>query len=90
MGGKSKGKNMPRNPLHNLLENLLNTWPVFTVFIGLILRTKRLGTEEPPLLGQQLLSIPCQSSSIAPTAVRLFTGGSRKHEMRDCKGIKIL
>ena len=49
MGGKSSGKNMLRNPLHNpLLENLLNTQPVLTVFIGLILGTRRLRTEEPP------------------------------------------
>ena len=32
-----KRKNVPRNSLHNLLENLLNTWPGLTVFIGLIL-----------------------------------------------------
>ena len=36
-GGKSSEKNVPRNPLHKLLENLLNAWPVLTVFIGLIL-----------------------------------------------------
>ena len=39
MGGKSSGKNVLGNPLHNLLENLLNTRPVLTVFIGLILGT---------------------------------------------------
>ena len=27
---------------------------------------------------------------IAPIAARLFAGGSRKEEMRDCQGIKIL
>ena len=42
MGRKCSGKNMPRNPLHNLLENLLNTWSVLTVFIGLILGTKKI------------------------------------------------
>ena len=40
MGGKSSEKIMPRNPFHNLLEKLLNAWPVPTVFIGLILGTK--------------------------------------------------
>ena len=39
-GGKSSGKNVLRNPLHNLPESLLNTWPVLTVFIGLIFGTK--------------------------------------------------
>ena len=41
-GGKSSGKSMPRNSFHNLPENLLNTWPVLTVFIGLILGTKEI------------------------------------------------
>ena len=27
-GGKSSGKNMPRNPFHSPPENLLNIWPV--------------------------------------------------------------
>ena len=39
-GRKNSGKNMPRNPFHNLLEKLLNAWPVPTIFIGLILGTK--------------------------------------------------
>ena len=39
-GGKRSGKNVPRNPLHSLLENLLDIWPVLTVFIGLIFGTK--------------------------------------------------
>ena len=39
---KSSGENVPRNPFHNLLENLLNTWPVLTVSIGLILGTKEI------------------------------------------------
>ena len=30
------------NPLHNLLENLLNTLLVLIVFIGLILGTKKI------------------------------------------------
>ena len=41
-GGKSNGKNVPRNPLHNLWENLLNTWHVLTFFIDLILGTKKI------------------------------------------------
>ena len=41
-GGKSSGKSLMRNPLYNPLENLLNTWPVLTVFIGLILGTKEI------------------------------------------------
>ena len=45
---KSSGKNMPRNPLHNLLENLLNIGPVFTVFIGLILGTKKIKDRRTP------------------------------------------
>ena len=40
--GKSSGKNMLRNPLHNLPENLLNTWPLLTVFIDLILGTNKI------------------------------------------------
>ena len=39
---KISGKNMPRNPLHNLPENLLNTWPVLTDFIDLILGTNKI------------------------------------------------
>ena len=48
MGGKRSGKNVPRNPLHNLPENLLNTWPVLTVFIGLILGTKKIKDSRTP------------------------------------------
>ena len=33
---------------------------------------------------------PLQSPSVSPTAARLFGGGLRKQEMRDCKGIKVL
>ena len=40
IGGKSSGKNMLRNPFHNLLEKLLNAWSVATIFIGLICGTK--------------------------------------------------
>ena len=47
-GGKSSGKNVPRNPLHNLPETLLNTWPMLTVFIGLILGTKKIKDRRTP------------------------------------------
>ena len=64
---------------------------MLTVFIGLILGTKKIKDRRTPTcFGQQLLSSSCQSPSVAPTATRLFTGSSRKQEMRDCKGIKIL
>ena len=42
MGGKGSGENMPRNLFHNLPEKLLNASPVPTVFIGLILGTKKI------------------------------------------------
>ena len=45
---KAVGKNMLRNPPHSLLENLLNTWPVLTVFIGLILGTKKIKDRRTP------------------------------------------
>ena len=41
-GGKSSGKKVPRNPFYNLLEKLLNAWPVPTMFIGWILSTKKI------------------------------------------------
>ena len=41
-GGKSSGKIVQRNPIHNLLEKLLTAWPVPTVFVGLILGTKEM------------------------------------------------
>ena len=50
-GGKSSGKNVLRNPLYNLPENLLNTWPGLTVFIGLILGTKIKDRRTPTSLG---------------------------------------
>ena len=45
---KAVGKNMSWNPLHNLLKNQLNTWSELTVFIDLILGTKKIKDEEPP------------------------------------------
>ena len=47
---KHSGKNVPRNPLHNLPENLLYTWPVLTVFIGLILGIKKSKDRRAPTL----------------------------------------
>ena len=41
-GRKDQWENKPRNPLHNLWENLLNTWHVLTFFIDLILGTKKI------------------------------------------------
>ena len=48
MGGTSSGQNVPKNPLHSLLENLLSTRPVLTVFIGLILGTKKIKDRRTP------------------------------------------
>jgi len=48
-GGKSSRKNVPRNPLHSPLENLLNIWPVLTVSSVWSLAQRRERTEEPPL-----------------------------------------
>ena len=45
---KAVGENIPRNPLHNLLENLLNTSPVLTIFIGLIHGTKKIKDRRTP------------------------------------------
>ena len=39
---------MPRNPLHNLLENLLNSCSVLIVFIGLILGTTKIKDRRTP------------------------------------------
>ena len=62
---------------------------------------RRERTEEPPLAcvtatgAQQIVPLrhaeeqPLQSPSVVPPAARLFAGGARKQEMRDCKGIKI-
>ena len=47
-GGKSSGKNVLRNPLHSLPENLLNIWPVPTVFIGLIIGTEKIKDRRTP------------------------------------------
>ena len=47
---------MPRNPLHSLLENLLNSLPALTVFIGLILGTEKSKDRRiPTSLGNSLL-----------------------------------
>ena len=102
-GWEEKAVGKMRNPLYNLLENLLNTWPVPTIFIGLILGTKEIKDRGPSPawamatraqqtveLWDTLGSSSCKGPSIVPTATRLFAGGSRKQEMRDCKAIKIL
>ena len=47
-GGKSSGKNVPRNLLHSSPENLLNIWPLFTVSLVWSLAERRERTEEPP------------------------------------------
>ena len=47
-GGKSSGKNVPRNPLHSSPENLLNIWLLFTVSLVWSLAERRERTEEPP------------------------------------------
>ena len=50
---KSVGKNVLRNLLHKLPENLLNTRPVLTVFIDLSLGTRKLKDRIiPTLLGK--------------------------------------
>ena len=97
-GGKSSGKNVPRNPLHSLLENLLNIWLVLTVSLAWSLaQRKEKNRRTPTGLGSSSwgsadsafgtcwgVASP-ESLSCAPAA-RLFAGGSRKQEMRDCKG----
>ena len=91
MGGKSSGKNMPRNPLHNLQENLLNAWPVLTVFIGLILGTKKIKDRRTPT--RWATGTKAQQSLWDtlghPLPLPQITRDLRKHEMRGCKGIKI-
>ena len=99
-GGKSSGNNMPKNPLHSPPENLLNIWLVLTVSLVWSLAQRRERKEEPPLAcvtatgAQQIAPLghaeerPLQSPSVVPPAAHLFTGGSRKQEMRNCKGIK--
>ena len=102
-GGKSKGKNLPRNPLHNLLENLLNTWSVLTVFIDLILGTKKIKERRTPTglgnsywdpadrgdFGTHWVVAPARAQ-LHPVPLACSWWGSRKQEMKDCKGINIL
>ena len=63
MGGKSSGKNVLRNPLHNLPENLLTTWPVLTVFIGLILGIKKIKDRWTPALLGNSYWVPADSGA---------------------------
>ena len=91
---KAVGKNMSWNPLHNLLKNQLNTWSELTVFIDLILGTKKIKDRRTPTSLHNnywgpavsgafgtLRSGVCHSPSIAPTATGLFMGGSKKQEL---------
>ena len=91
---KKSEKNVLRNPLDNLLEDLLNTWPVITVFIGLILGTKNIKDRRTPTCFGSSYSDTTDSGAFGthwtPTATHLLAGGLQKQEMRDCKGIKIL
>ena len=75
---------------------------MLTIFIGLILGTKKIKDRRNPTgLGNSYWGpadsafgtyqrVTSPESSIVPTATCLFTGGSRKQEKRDCKPIKIL
>ena len=96
---ESSGKNMLKNLLHNLLRKQLNAWHVPTQFSLAWFLAQQ--TEEPSPAWQQLLghsrqwslqdmlgSSPCQNPSITSTAARLLL--SRRWEMRECKGVKIL
>ena len=102
--GKSSGKNVPRNPLHKLLENLLNTWHVLTVFIDLIPGRKKIkdrwtptglgnsywGPADSGVFGTNWGVGPARVPQLHPQLLACSRGGSRKQEKRDCKGIKIL
>ena len=85
--GKSSGKNVPRDPLHNLPENLLNTWPMLTVFIGLIFGTKKIKDRRTPThLGNSTRALKIVETSGhpgVPTAACLFSGvqGNKKQEI---------
>ena len=45
---KKQWENVPRDPLHNLPENLLNACPALTVLIGLILGTEKIKDRRTP------------------------------------------
>ena len=91
---KTSEKNVLRNPLDKLLEDLLNTWPVLTAFVGLILGTKNIKDRRTPTCFGSSYSDTTDSGAFGthwtPTATHLLAGGLQKQEMRDCKGIKIL
>ena len=83
MEGKSSGKNVPMNPLHNLLENLLNTWPVLTVFIDLILGTEKIkDTRTPTGLGNSYQVAPARVPQLhlLPLACSQGVQGNKKWE----------
>ena len=84
-GGKSSGKTC-WGILFITCWKICDLCSQFSLAWSLVHRRLRV----PPSLGQQLLHSPCQSPSVAPTATHLFTGGLRRQETRDCKGIKIL
>ena len=99
---RKQWKNVPRNPFHNLPENLLNTWPVLTVFISLILGTKKIKDRRTPTgLGNSYKStqdsgafrthwgVSCSESFNCTHYRSPVCGGLRKQEMRNWKGIKI-
>ena len=103
MGGKSSGKNVLRNPFHNLLEKLLCGWPLPTVSTGLLLGTKEVKDRRTPTcLGNSYEGAAGSGVfgthwGVAPARVPHcthlclpVTGGLRKQEIRHCKGIKIL
>ena len=84
---------MPRNPPHNLPENLLNTWPVLTVFIGLILATEIKDKRTPTCLGnsyQDTADSRGFRTSWGTHCPSPVCRGLRKQEMRGCKGFNIL
>ena len=94
-GGKSSGKNMPKNPLHSPLESLLNIWPVLIVSSVWSLAQRRKRTEETPLAcvtatgAQRITPLghteeqPLQSPSIVPLppACSREVQGNRKREI---------
>ena len=102
-GGKSGGKNMLGNSLQSLPENLLNTWPVLTVFIGLFLGTKKIKDRRTPTAwvtatGAQEITEPLghTEEKLLPKSQNCtyccspVHGGLMKQETRDCKEMKIL
>ena len=97
--GKAVGKTCQGIPFITCGKNLLNTWPVLTVFNGLILGTKKIKDRRTPAgLGtgaQQMVKTlghtkeqTLQSPSIAPTATHMFAGGSRNKKWEILKELR--